>query len=82
MSLGAASFWYPYLRQMPIVEFTCLWAPLELAQTQDSSIVEELKEYREELQYEWELFKGVLELYKGVFPPRLIDQGLFLNVYG
>lgn len=35
MSLGQKSFWYPYLRLMPIVEFTCLWDEKEIQDMDD-----------------------------------------------
>ena len=33
MTLGKNSYWYPYLRLMPDVEFTCAWQEYELELT-------------------------------------------------
>ena len=36
ITLGRRSYWYPYLRLMPDVEFTSSWSQEEMAETQDS----------------------------------------------
>ena len=35
MTLGKNSYWYPYLRLMPDVEFTSSWSEQEMIATQD-----------------------------------------------
>ena len=35
-TLGKEGYWYPYLRMMPDVEFTCSWEDFELEMTQDT----------------------------------------------
>ena len=82
MTKGKESYWYPYLRQMPDVEFSSSWDEHELEMLQDDYCVYQLKEYDAELAATWEIFEKVLLEYESVFPAKFIDRGLFLNIYG
>ena len=39
MTLGKKSFWYPYLRQMPDVEFSSSWTKEQCLMTQDEDTI-------------------------------------------
>ena len=60
MTLGRNSYWYPYLRLMPDVEFSCQWEEKDKHETQDDQIIEELEDYKDEVEMEWHRFKKVL----------------------
>jgi hypothetical protein len=82
MTLGRNSYWYPYLRLMPDVEFSCSWSESELKETQDSVLVTDLEDYKTEVEMEWHTFKKVLIQYPKIFKRKLVDKGLFFNIYG
>ena len=82
MTLGKKSYWYPYLRLMPDVEFTSSWSNEEMVTTQDKQLAEILKEYNVEVEVEWHMFKKVLIQYPKIFTKKFIDRGLFFNIYG
>ena len=82
MTLGKESYWYPYLRLMPDVEFTCSWSDKDMEEAQDEKLTRELKEYYYDLETEWHMFKKVLTQYPKIFSKKLIDRGLFFNIYG
>ena len=48
MTLGRDSYWYPYLRCMPDVQFACSWEEHELDMLQDPSL-DELITYKTEV---------------------------------
>ena len=82
MTLGKQSYWYPYLRLMPDVEFTCSWSKEDMDEAQDENFTKELEEYQIDLETEWHMFKKVLLQYPKIFSKKLIDRGLFFNIYG
>ena len=51
ISRGKDSYWYPYLLQMPTVQFSCMWTHLELRACQDPWLSAQMKEYRIELRH-------------------------------
>lgn len=59
-TLGVKSYWFPYLRQMPDVEFTSQWSRDDLMESQDVLFYNSLKEEHIELDLEWNLMKSVL----------------------
>ena len=59
-TLGVKSYWFPYLRQMPDVEFTSQWTREELQESQDILFYNSLKEEHMELDTEWQMMKNVL----------------------
>lgn len=81
MTLGRKSYWYPYLRLMPEVQFTSSWTDDEMVLTQDDKLVHRLQDYNLEVEVEWHSFYLVLQQYPDIFKKHLIDKGLFLNVY-
>ena len=82
MTLGRNSYWYPYLRLMPDVEFTSSWSEEELLETHDKQLNKILEDYQIEVEVEWHMFKKVLVQYPKVFKRKFIDRGLFFNIYG
>ena len=67
-TLGKEGYWYPYLRMMPDVEFTCAWEDFELEMTQDTQLTAQLQNYDDKLQLEWENMETILNLYPEIFP--------------
>jgi hypothetical protein len=49
LSLGQRSYWFPYLIQMPTVQFTCHWSQEDILLMQDFEIEDELEEYAVEI---------------------------------
>lgn len=81
MTFGKKSYWYPYLRMMPDVNFTSKWEPHEIEMAQDETLFEALSEYHAEIEETWQNFKEVLQKYPKVFGPKFVDEGLFMNIY-
>jgi hypothetical protein len=81
MTFGKKSYWYPYLRMMPDVSFTSGWEPHEIEMAQDETLFEALSDYHAELEETWKNFRSVLIKYPKVFPPKFVDEGLFMNIY-
>ena len=81
MTKGIKSYWYPYLRQMPDVEFSSSWADHELEMLHDDHCTAQLQEYDAELQATWVLFEKVLLDNKEIFESKFIDRDLFMLVY-
>jgi len=63
MTLGKQSYWYPYLRLMPDVEFTSSWSEEEMSAIQDKQLSEHLNDYHVEVEVEWHMFKKILTSY-------------------
>ena len=82
MVKGKESFYYPYLRTMPDVEFSASWDEHVIEMFQDEEIEMALAEYEAEIKAEWEKFKKVLEQYPKIFPAKFVDRELFNNIYG
>ena len=49
---------------------------------QDEGLMLDLRGGEAKLQAVWELFEEVVTRYPEIFPQRLVDNDLFLNVYG
>ena len=81
MTKGKDSYWYPYLRQMPDVEFSSSWADHELEMLYDDYAMCQLQEYDAELQATWQIFEKVLRENSDIFEEKFIDKDLFMNVY-
>ena len=79
-TIGVESYWFPYLRQMPDVEFTSQWTRDELMESQDIYFYNGLWEEHRELNQEWNLMKDVMSKYPDIFVNH-IDKGFFYNVY-
>ena len=73
MTLGTKSYWYPYLRMLPDVGFSCLWDDHEFEMLQDECLVTYLQEYNTELECHWEFFENVLRKYPKIFPEKFIS---------
>ena len=82
MTLGKQSYWYPYLRLMPDVEFTSSWSEEEMSAIQDKQLSEHLNDYHVEVEVEWHMFKKILTSYNQIFKKKFVDRGLFFNIYG
>ena len=82
LTLGKNSYWYPYLRLMPTVRFSCFWTQEEIDAIQSPKVVQALKEYRVEVVNEWYMFKKVIRKYPWIFQERYINKDLFYNLYG
>ena len=77
---GRDSYWYPYLRMMPDVEFTTTWSDV-FEMFQDQRVEIECAEYDVQLDHDWKLFKDVLEDYPNIFPAKYVRQDLFTNLF-
>jgi hypothetical protein len=81
LTLGKKSYWYPWLRCMPTVHFTCHWDPRVILESGDPDVVSEIKDYSDEVMDEWLTFRNILKMYPEIFPKRLVCAQLFYNVY-
>ena len=73
MTLGRNSYWYPYLRMLPDVGFSCLWDDHEFEMLQDECLVTYLREYYTELECHWEFFEALLTKYPKIFPEKFVN---------
>ena len=81
MTLGVKSYWFPYLRLMPDVDFSASWDDTDLMLFEDSLLFFHMKKRHQVIQNRWIQFKEILMKYPDIFPQKLIDEGLFLNLY-
>ena len=81
MVLGSQSYWYPYIRMLPAVGFSCDWSEKEKEMAQDECLIKYLDEYNHEINQHWILFEKVLKKYSRIFPSKFVDKELFLNIY-
>jgi hypothetical protein len=63
MVLGSKSYWYPYIRMLPTVGFSCAWSRKEKAMAQDECLIKYLDEYNFEINMHWYLFEKLLKKY-------------------
>ena len=84
MTKGKASYWYPYLRQMPDVQYGSkhFWNPDELSALQDEKCHWMVIEQDADANSIWKAFKQILSDNKPIFPDKFIDKDLFFNLYG
>ena len=57
MQKGKNSYWYPWFRMLPDVDFSCGWSSNDLDNFQDNVIVEQLYNYEICIHNEWQMFK-------------------------
>lgn len=81
MQKGKNSYWYPWLRMLPDVDFSCGWNSEDMDSFQDYDLVDQLHNYDAAVCNEWKLFRQVLVENPRVFESRFIDEELFKNVY-
>ena len=60
VSKGTDSYWFPYLRAMPYVEFSFFWDQKVLDQIEDEDILDELRNQKLESEAHWFSFRDVL----------------------
>jgi hypothetical protein len=82
MTKKSKSFWYPYFRTMPDVEFSARWDQKDIEQFQDRDLPNLLIHYKMELKPVLGFFVQVLQKYPKIFPDHFMSRKLFLNVYG
>ena len=74
------SYWYPWLRVLPITKFTSFWDPKEIEEFQVDWIIKQSEDDKQIILEQWEQFKIVLEEWPSIFPERFVDPGLFLCI--
>ena len=57
---GEDSFWKQYLDSLPNTTFFCHWDKQSIEATQDESLINATVEYREDIEYQWGLFRELL----------------------
>lgn len=72
MTKGRDSYWYPYLRMMPDVDFTTAMESDVLEMFQDERVEIECQEYEVQLNVDWNQFKSILEEYPQLFPAKFV----------
>ena len=79
---GKDSFWKQYLDSMPSVRFFCHWSDEDIVAVQDQSLIIGTKEYKEDIEYQWGLFRECMLKHPEVFEERTIDYEIFMKLYG
>ena len=64
---GDDSFWKQYLDSMPPAQFFCHWNEANIAEVQDKSLIIQTIEHREDITYQWSLFKECLRNHSYIF---------------
>ena len=57
ITLGTKSYWFPYLRLMPDIDFTANWTDSELMFFEDSNIFLSMKNRHQSIENRWVNFK-------------------------
>lgn len=79
--LGKDSFWAPYIDLMPDVTFFCDLPSNEIRETHDPFLIAEVKEYKEELDVQFDQVSEILSKYPSIFEPRTLERQNFLSIY-
>lgn len=66
---------------MPDVTFYCDLPPNEIRETQDPFLIAELKEYKEELDVQFEAVVECLQKYPEIFESKSLERQNFLAIY-
>ena len=78
-TLGIESYWFPYLRAMPQVEFTFFWDQEILDHIEDEAFKQELKEQKQQTEAHWYCFKEIVSKYPQF--EKFVDRDLFYSLY-
>jgi hypothetical protein len=66
---------------MPDVEFFCNWPSEDLVEFDDPGLINEAKEYKDDVEFEWQEIELVLLTYPQYFPVSVIDKHLFMRIF-
>ncbi|EWS71999.1 RuBisCO LSMT substrate-binding protein (macronuclear) [Tetrahymena thermophila SB210] len=78
---GEQSFWHPYF-ELNQKSYTLLdWSTEELAQFEDSYILQELQSLKNEMEKQWRNMDKVVKLYPQYFPQDKVNKELFYYCY-
>ena len=72
--MGDSSYWAPYIDLMPDVTFFCDLSPNEIRETLDPFLIAELKEYKEELDVQYDAIVECLSKYPQIFNPKSLER--------
>lgn len=72
--LGGESFWAPYIDLMPDVTFFCDLPSAEIRETQDPFLIAEAKEYKDELDAQYDQIFEVLSKYPNIFTTQTLKR--------
>ena len=78
---GEDSFWRQYIESLPQVAFFAHWRKEDIEATQDESLILASKEQKEDIEYQWSLFKECMLKNTNVFEERTMDPDVFLRIY-
>ena len=67
---------------MPPAQFFCHWNEANIAEVQDKSLIIQTIEHREDITYQWSLFKECLLKHSYIFWEKTVDYEVFLKIYG
>ena len=79
---GEDSFWKQYLDSLPVAPFFCHWDKQAIEATQDEALISSAVEYREDVEYQWDLFRELMLTSPEVFEERTATYEVFLRIYG